>query len=156
MEAAGGTNESVGFTPWIQLFRKLKDKATKMGKKLEKIGKDDPRRILHSFKVGLALSVISIFYYLNPIFSSLGSSSTMWAVLTVVVVMEYTAGIHSTDNNAGAVHRTWCLLVVTKLSSQSCSSFLSRRHAEQRPQPDIRNAARRSAGPRGTTPGSAV
>ncbi|KAG0492351.1 hypothetical protein HPP92_005749 [Vanilla planifolia] len=37
------------------------------------------------------LSLISIFYYVNPLFRGLGSS-TMWAVLTVVVVMEYTVG----------------------------------------------------------------
>ncbi|KAL0908347.1 hypothetical protein M5K25_022836 [Dendrobium thyrsiflorum] len=92
MEAAARTNQNVGATSWFSSFQRLKDKAAKLGKKLKKIGKDDPRRILHSFKVGLALSLISIFYYVNPLFTSLGSSSTMWAVLTVVVVMEYTAG----------------------------------------------------------------
>ncbi|KAH0451662.1 hypothetical protein IEQ34_018961 [Dendrobium chrysotoxum] len=92
MEAAARTNQNVGVTSWFPLFPRLKDKAAKLGKMLKKIGKDDPRRILHSFKAGLALSLISIFYYVNPLFTSLASSSTMWAVLTVVVVMEYTAG----------------------------------------------------------------
>ncbi|XP_020686998.2 aluminum-activated malate transporter 8-like [Dendrobium catenatum] len=92
MEAAARTNQNVGVTSWLPLFQNLKDKAAKLGKKLKKIGKEDPRRILHSFKAGLAISLISIFYYVNPLFTSLGSSSTMWAVLTVVVVMEFTAG----------------------------------------------------------------
>ncbi|KAG0494442.1 hypothetical protein HPP92_005436 [Vanilla planifolia] len=90
MESAAGTNEKVGFTPW-RPFGMLKEKVAAVGAKLGKIGRDDPRRILHSFKVGLALTLISIFYYVNPLFRGLGSS-TMWAVLTVVVVMEYTVG----------------------------------------------------------------
>lgn len=70
---------------------KLKVKIFALFTKLKKIGKDDPRRILHSLKVGLALTLVSIFYYVNPLFNGFGVSA-MWAVLTVVVVMEYTVG----------------------------------------------------------------
>ncbi|PKA53938.1 Aluminum-activated malate transporter 1 [Apostasia shenzhenica] len=87
MEAPAGTSEKVGFSPWS----KLRETAIGAGRKLRKIGTDDPRRILHSLKVGLALTLISIFYYVKPLFHGLGAS-TMWAVLTVVVVMEYTVG----------------------------------------------------------------
>ncbi|CAL5017081.1 unnamed protein product [Urochloa decumbens] len=61
------------------------------GKKLAKIARDDPRRVAHSLKVGLALTLVSVLYYVRPIFNNWGLS-TMWAVLTVVVVMEYTVG----------------------------------------------------------------
>ncbi|PKU83247.1 Aluminum-activated malate transporter 1 [Dendrobium catenatum] len=92
MDNAVGTNEKVGFNSWCPLLifdsmQKLKE----LAQKIRKIGKDDPRRVLHSLKVGLALTLVSIFYYVNPLFHGLGTS-TMWAVFTVVVVMEYTVG----------------------------------------------------------------
>ncbi|XP_020572851.1 aluminum-activated malate transporter 8-like [Phalaenopsis equestris] len=111
MEAAARTNDSAGFIPCIHFFQNIKYRATELAKKLKKIGKDDPRRIFHSFKVGLALSLISIFYYLNPIFTSLGSSSTMWAILTVVVVMEYTAG----GTLSKGLNRTFATLIAGAL-----------------------------------------
>ncbi|CAN6228055.1 unnamed protein product [Urochloa humidicola] len=61
------------------------------GEKLVGIARDDPRRVAHSLKVGLALTLVSVLYYVRPIFNNWGLS-TMWAVLTVVVVMEYTVG----------------------------------------------------------------
>lgn len=59
--------------------------------KVARIAKDDPRRVAHSLKVGLALTLVSILYYVTPLFKGFGVS-TLWAVLTVVVVMEYTVG----------------------------------------------------------------
>jgi hypothetical protein len=56
-----------------------------------KVGKDDPRRILHSLKVGLALALVSLLYLMEPLFKGIGSNA-MWAVMTVVVVMEFTVG----------------------------------------------------------------
>ncbi|XP_020575909.1 aluminum-activated malate transporter 1-like [Phalaenopsis equestris] len=92
MDKASGANEKVGSNPWCPfLIHNLLRKVIKLGKKIKKIGKEDPRRILHSLKVGIALTLVSIFYYVTPLFNGLGSS-TMWAVLTVVVVMEYTVG----------------------------------------------------------------
>ncbi|KAH0453759.1 hypothetical protein IEQ34_018083 [Dendrobium chrysotoxum] len=92
MDSAAGTNEKVGFHSWCPFLifysmQKLKE----IAQKIRKIGKDDPRRVLHSLKVGLALTLVSIFYYVNPLFHGFGTS-TVWAVLTVVVVMEYTVG----------------------------------------------------------------
>ncbi|KAK6147322.1 hypothetical protein DH2020_018234 [Rehmannia glutinosa] len=57
--------------------------------KIKKIGEDDPRRIVHSIKVGLALTLVSLFYYFRPLYDGFGQAG-MWAVLTVVVVFEYT------------------------------------------------------------------
>ncbi|KAI3850517.1 hypothetical protein MKW92_002193 [Papaver armeniacum] len=55
------------------------------------VGSEDPRRVCHCLKVGLALTVVSLFYYMRPLYESIGSNA-MWAVLTVVVVFEYTVG----------------------------------------------------------------
>ncbi|XP_072969930.1 aluminum-activated malate transporter 1-like [Typha angustifolia] len=78
-----------GFSP--VLLQKLKESLFGFFNKVKSIGRDDPRRIAHSFKVGLALTLVSMFYYITPLFDGFGVSA-MWAVLTVVVVMEYTVG----------------------------------------------------------------
>jgi hypothetical protein len=68
--------------------------------KLAKIARDDPRRVVHSLKVGLALTLVSAFYYVTPLFDRLGDN-TIWAVITVVFVMEFTVG---TDRRTRSVH----------------------------------------------------
>lgn len=70
---------------------KLKDGVTKRIKRVQKFGKDDPRRIIHSIKVGLSLTLVSMLYYVRPLYISFGVSG-MWAILTVVVVSEFTVG----------------------------------------------------------------
>ncbi|PIA32712.1 hypothetical protein AQUCO_04400124v1 [Aquilegia coerulea] len=54
-------------------------------------GKEDPRRMVHSLKVGLALTLASLLFLLNPVFHDIGSNS-VWALQTVIVVLEFTAG----------------------------------------------------------------
>jgi uncharacterized membrane protein YccC len=56
------------------------------------MAREDPRRVAHSLKVGLALTLVSVVYYVTPLFDGLGGDSAMWAVLTVVIVMEFTVG----------------------------------------------------------------
>ncbi|KAM3199013.1 aluminum-activated malate transporter 8-like [Capsicum annuum] len=71
--------------------RKVKDKVVEIVEKTKKIGNDDPRKIWHAFKVGLALTLVSMFYYYRPLYDGFGQSA-IWAILTVVVVFEFTAG----------------------------------------------------------------
>ncbi|KAG6517949.1 aluminum-activated malate transporter 12-like [Zingiber officinale] len=56
-----------------------------------RVGKEDPRRIIHAVKVGVALTAVSCLYLLQPLFEGIGQGA-MWAVMTVVVVLEFTAG----------------------------------------------------------------
>ncbi|KAB1226651.1 Aluminum-activated malate transporter 10 [Morella rubra] len=51
----------------------------------------DPIKVIHGCKVGLALTLVSLFYYIWPLFDGLGGN-TVWAVLTVIVVFESTVG----------------------------------------------------------------
>lgn len=55
------------------------------------VGKEDPRSVVHSVKVGLALTLVSLLYLIKPLFEGIGQNA-MSAVLTVVVVMEFTVG----------------------------------------------------------------
>ncbi|KAL8255721.1 hypothetical protein R6Q59_030788 [Mikania micrantha] len=59
--------------------------------KIKNIALDDPRRVTHSLKVALAITLVSMVYYLQPIYNGIGDAG-MWAILTVVVVFEYTVG----------------------------------------------------------------
>ncbi|RAL44643.1 hypothetical protein DM860_003402 [Cuscuta australis] len=73
------------------LPRTVKDKVVGIAKNATKIGKDDPRKVVHCAKVGLALTLNSLFYYYKPLYDGFGQSG-IWAVLTVVVVFEFTVG----------------------------------------------------------------
>ncbi|MCL7050191.1 hypothetical protein MKW94_015019 [Papaver nudicaule] len=77
---------------WLKaLPERFIDNVVEFAHKAEKLGKDDPRRIIHSIKVGLTISLVSLLYYFRPIYDGFGSS-TMWAIITVVVVFEYSVG----------------------------------------------------------------
>ncbi|CAA7022693.1 unnamed protein product [Microthlaspi erraticum] len=56
-----------------------------------RVAKEDPRRVVHSFKVGLVLALVSSFYYYQPLYDNFGVNA-MWAVMTVVVVFEFSVG----------------------------------------------------------------
>lgn len=59
---------------------------------LWKVGKDDPRKVVHSLKVGLALTLVSLLYLMEPLYKGIGKNAVV-AVMTVVVVMEFTVGM---------------------------------------------------------------
>ncbi|MFQ6654421.1 hypothetical protein Gotur_025413 [Gossypium turneri] len=67
---------------------KIRSKVAEFPGKMKKVAEDDPRRIVHSFKVGLAITLVSLFYYFDHLYVGFGSSA-MWAVLTVIVVIEF-------------------------------------------------------------------
>ncbi|CAN1772444.1 Aluminum-activated malate transporter 8 [Linum perenne] len=74
-----------------RVWSTIKDKLITVSKGAMKIGKDDPRRIIHSLKVGLSLTLVSLLYYIRPLYDGFGVAG-MWAVLTVVVISEFTVG----------------------------------------------------------------
>ncbi|KAF3439465.1 hypothetical protein FNV43_RR17743 [Rhamnella rubrinervis] len=77
---------------WLKSFpEKLWQKIVEFAWRLVKLGKEDPRRIVHSIKVGLTITLVSIFYYFEPVYDGLGDCA-MWAVLTVIVVFEFSVG----------------------------------------------------------------
>ncbi|PUZ47100.1 hypothetical protein GQ55_7G135800 [Panicum hallii var. hallii] len=93
----GGAGESAGgfLSSCRELLRPAVDRlgcaVARFSGKLARIARDDPRRVAHSLKVGLALTLVSVFYYVTPLFNGWGDS-TIWAVITVVFVMEFTVG----------------------------------------------------------------
>ncbi|XP_038707164.1 aluminum-activated malate transporter 2-like [Tripterygium wilfordii] len=73
------------------LSEKFKTRVIDMARQTKKLAQDDPRRVIHSLKVGLTLALVSTLYYYQPLFDNFGESA-MWAVMTVVVVFEFSVG----------------------------------------------------------------
>ncbi|KAL1217717.1 Aluminum-activated malate transporter 13 [Cardamine amara subsp. amara] len=69
------------------LLKKMK----KTLKNLWNFGKEDPRRVIHALKVGVSLTFVSLLYLMEPFFKGVGKNA-LWAVMTVVVVLEFSAG----------------------------------------------------------------
>ncbi|CAK9150565.1 unnamed protein product [Ilex paraguariensis] len=53
--------------------------------------KKDPRKVVHSLKVGVAMTVASLVYLLEPLYEGIRQNS-IWAVLTVTLIVEFRAG----------------------------------------------------------------
>ncbi|KAG6682242.1 hypothetical protein I3843_13G114000 [Carya illinoinensis] len=96
MDIASPNFENVGpFTrawEWLKALPvKLWAMAVEFANKMKKLGQDDPRRIIHSLKVGVAITLVSLFYYVRQLFDRFGENG-IWAILTVVLVFEFSVG----------------------------------------------------------------
>lgn len=83
-------DKNVATRVWICL-KGLFLKVWKFFESAKKIGENDPRKVFHCLKVGLALTFVSIFYYMKPLYDGVGGTA-MWAIMTVVVVFENNVG----------------------------------------------------------------
>lgn len=79
-------------------YRFLSDKIVGLCKQVQDVayrgyqmGKSDPRKIVFSAKMGLALILISLLIFLKEPIKEL-SQHFVWAILTVVVVFEFSIG----------------------------------------------------------------
>lgn len=75
----------------LAFMEKTKRSPSFIWRKIWKVGRDDPRRAIHSLKVGFSLTLVSLLYLMEPLFKGVGQNA-IWAVMTVVVVLEFTAG----------------------------------------------------------------
>ncbi|CAI9087035.1 OLC1v1020999C1 [Oldenlandia corymbosa var. corymbosa] len=70
-----------------EFFNSLKQ----VGVKAYEIGRSDPRKIIFALKMGMALSLVSVLIFFKEPLSYIGQYS-IWAILTVVVVFEFSIG----------------------------------------------------------------
>jgi len=95
MEVASGSGDKAGFftqgRSWLKALPvKFKANMVGMAWNIKKLGQEDPRRVVHSLKVGLALTLVSTLYYLS--LSKTFGVDAIWAVMTVVLVFEFSVG----------------------------------------------------------------
>ncbi|XAR69828.1 hypothetical protein NMG60_11001553 [Bertholletia excelsa] len=100
----------------------LKAKVIDAVKKTKKLGEEDPRRIVHSLKAGLALTLVSLFYYF--LYDNYGESG-LWAVITVVVLFEFTVGATLSK----AINRGFATLLAGALGVGA--SYFARLHGDK-------------------------
>ncbi|XP_009359572.3 aluminum-activated malate transporter 10-like [Pyrus x bretschneideri] len=102
IKMAGGSSESLAPTKarWCPRIAWLALKGLVVGlvmkvwnflKKAWDMGHNEPRKVIHCLKVGVALTVVSLFYAMRPLYEDAGGNA-IWAVMTVVVVFENTVG----------------------------------------------------------------
>lgn len=100
--AAAGEAKAGLFERWWGWLKalpgKFNTKVVKVVKGTIKLGRDDPRRVIHSLKVALALTLVSLLYSWRALFDDFGVAG-IWAVLTVVVVFEFTVGKLKNEND---------------------------------------------------------
>ncbi|KAJ4711827.1 putative Aluminum activated malate transporter family protein [Melia azedarach] len=79
---------------WLGLKNMIVSLVLKVWRFLQKawnLAVDEPRKVIHCLKVGIALTFVSLFYYMRPLYDGVGGNA-MWAIMTVVVVFENTVG----------------------------------------------------------------
>ncbi|PIM98797.1 putative membrane protein [Handroanthus impetiginosus] len=72
---------------FIRYCNEFKD----FSRKAFEMGRNDPRKIIHAMKMGLALSLVSLLIFWKQPFSDVAQYS-IWAILTVIVMFEFSIG----------------------------------------------------------------
>ncbi|KAL6882612.1 hypothetical protein ACP4OV_011302 [Aristida adscensionis] len=124
-ESSGGAAAARAWAWLVACVVAVWEKVAGIGRRVWRVGADDPRRAVHGLKVGLALALVSVFYYTRPLYDGVGGAA-MWSVMTVVVVFEYTVGgcVYKGFNRAAATASAGLLaLGVHWVASKSGDSF---------------------------------
>lgn len=75
-----------------QKFEQFWNDIRNFSKTAIEMGRNDPRKIMHAIKMGLALSLVSLLIFWKEPFADVAQYS-IWAVLTVIVMFEFSIGM---------------------------------------------------------------
>lgn len=79
------------FRSLFHYLRELCNEIKDFAKKAVEMGKSDPRKVVFGFKMGLAISLVSLLLFWEASFNDVGQYS-IWAILTVIVMFEFSIG----------------------------------------------------------------
>ncbi|XP_027920961.1 aluminum-activated malate transporter 9-like isoform X2 [Vigna unguiculata] len=98
--------------------------AKQVAEKAWEMGRSDPRKIVFSAKMGLALTLISFLIYLKEPFKDLIRYS-VWAILTVVVVFEFSIGLALAMAELSKLAEDWqrLMIIVNIFTVGFCATY---------------------------------
>lgn len=89
----GADETSSGFMKVTrEALNKCLDDLKDFTRKAWEMGRSDPRKVIFAAKMGLALSAISLLIFWKGLNQDVAQYS-IWAILTVIVMFEFTIGI---------------------------------------------------------------
>ena len=80
-----------GFTHDLKQEKKFQVSLSPVISFLQK-NRDTVRKAIHAIKVGIALVLVSLVYFVDTLYDEVGDDNAMWAIMTVVVIFEFHAG----------------------------------------------------------------
>lgn len=96
-----GLNRSKFFKALREKFKNMWSGVQEFSRKVWEMGKSDPRKVIFSIKMGLTLSLVSLLIF----WKGSGSSGTdisqysIWAILTVIVMFEFSIGTNQLNHS---------------------------------------------------------
>lgn len=72
-------------------FHRFFENVKRVSIKCYQMGRKDPRKVVFAAKMGLAVSIVAVLIFFKEPLSYIGKNS-VWAILTVVVVFEFSIG----------------------------------------------------------------
>ncbi|TVU27969.1 hypothetical protein EJB05_19475, partial [Eragrostis curvula] len=122
---AGPAQARGAWTRLITWMGTIKTKVFGSAHTVWKIGADDPRKAMYGVKLGVALTLVSLFYYVRPMYDGVGGNA-VWAIMTVVLAFEYTVGgtvSKGLNGTTGTMSAALLALGVHWVASKSGSTF---------------------------------
>ncbi|KAL4292772.1 hypothetical protein AHAS_Ahas18G0061500 [Arachis hypogaea] len=107
----------------VNVFSKIIAKVVSVMLQLKKPGEDDPRRLIHSFKVALSITLVSAFYYVKPLYDAF-DSNPMWIIITVILVSEFSVGNYRDEDLLDTVKKRVITIFAGVLISVSVCIFV--------------------------------
>jgi hypothetical protein len=80
-----------GFTHDLKQEKKFRVSLSPVISYVQK-NRDTIRKAIHAIKVGIALVLVSLVYFVDTLYKEVGDDNAMWAIMTVVVIFEFHAG----------------------------------------------------------------
>ncbi|XP_020262734.1 aluminum-activated malate transporter 12-like [Asparagus officinalis] len=90
-----------------------------------RMGRENPRKFIHAVKVGMAFTVVSLLYLLDPLFNGIGENA-IWAIMTVVMMLEFTAGstlYRGLNRGVGTIFGGLLAYVVQEMTASTGGAF---------------------------------